>query len=188
MIRRMWCIIVLAVAAAVLPASIAVGERAAGLTSDGALAVFDTSAPNVATVRPIGPLATPGEKLVGIDVRPATGQLHGLSTDGAVTRTYVIDPANGAATLVGSFNSPVLPTAARYGVDFNPVVDRIRVADSAGDNLRVNPTTGILAGTDVNLTFPPPSTGPLTSVAYDRNVVGATQTTSTRSTVAPAAS
>src|SRR4051812_11802290 len=40
-----------------------------------------------------------GESLVGIDQRPSTGQLLGV---GSTSRIYVLDPATGAATQIGT--------------------------------------------------------------------------------------
>jgi len=82
-----------------------------------------------------------GETLIGIDSRPATGQLYGLGVN-ATTNTatlYLIDPQTGAATATGSAGliafvdaggNPVDlpdPSVIGYGLDFNPTVDRIRV-------------------------------------------------------------
>jgi len=83
----------------------------------------------------------------------------------------------GVATLIGTIVTPALANSAQYGFDFNPVVDRIRVVNSANENLRINPNTGLLAGDDPNLTFTPPATGPVTGVAYDRNFAGTTLAT-----------
>lgn len=118
------------------------------------------------------------ETLVGIAFRPATGQLYGLSVDGAgVGRLYTIDRSTGAAALVGSISTPVLDPNARYGIRFNPVVDRLRVVNSVNENLRINPDTGALAADDTNLTFSAPATGPIISAAYSNNVAGAATTT-----------
>src|SRR6185369_6087167 len=46
---------------------------------------------------------------------------------------------------------PNLFGATSFGVDFNPTVDRIRVVTNAGQNFRINPTTGGIAGIDTNL-------------------------------------
>lgn len=170
MYRRLCRVALLCAALVMCGSSAALGERAAGLTFDGGLVIFDTATPSIATLRTIGPLATAGEVLIGIDVRPATGQLYGVSSDGALTRTYVIDPATGAATLVGPA-SVVLSPADQYGIDFNPVADRLRIENTSGTNLRVDPTSG-LAATDTPL-----SAGPVTAIAYDRNVAGTPQTT-----------
>ena len=53
----------------------------------------------------------------------ARGVLFGLSHDG---RLYTIDTATGRAALVGN-GAPVALKGQRFGVDFNPVADRIRV-------------------------------------------------------------
>jgi hypothetical protein len=44
------------------------------------------------------------------------------------------------------------------------------VVNTGNENFRINPNNGALAGDDVNLTFSAPATGPVTAVAYDRNV------------------
>ena len=64
-----------------------------------------------------------------------------------------------------------LPNAGdrQTGYDFNPTVDRIRVVQSNDENGRLNPTNGNLAGDDTNLSYVAPATGPILSVAYDRN-------------------
>ena len=124
-----------------------------------------------------------GERLEGIDFRPATGQLFALGIlDGGPAndegRLYTINTTTGVATLVGAGAfSTTLAEDASYGFDFNPTVDRIRIVNSSNDNLRANPNTGTLAGTDTSLTFTAPATGPLVAVAYDRNFAGATATT-----------
>ena len=56
------------------------------------------------------------------------------------------------------------------GADFNPVVDRLRVVNAGNENFRINPNNGALSGDDANLTYTAPATGPVTAVAYDRNV------------------
>ncbi|MFD1140067.1 DUF4394 domain-containing protein [Larkinella insperata] len=83
----------------------------------------------------------PGEKILAIDFRPATGQLYGL---GSSSRIYVIDQEFGTARAVSSEPfSPGLNSDA-VGFDFNPTVDLIRVVTSTGLNLRLNPNTGLL--------------------------------------------
>ena len=172
MYRRLCRVALLCAALVMCGSSVASGETAAGLTFDGGLVIFDTATPNVATLRTIGPLATVGEVLIGIDVRPATRQLYGISSDGALTRTYAIDPVTGAATLVGPPASVALSPVEQYGTDFNPTVDLLRIVNTSGANHRFNPTNGSLAATDTSL-----SAGQVTAIAYDRNVAGAPQTT-----------
>jgi hypothetical protein len=96
-----------------------------------------------------------GETLVGIDGRPATGQLFGVGVNAAgnTGTVYRIDPQTGAASAIGTPGQvawvdangvPIdLPEAAvGYGVDFNPTVDRIRLVNGAGLNARLNPING----------------------------------------------
>jgi hypothetical protein len=134
-----------------------IGFPSVALTADGAQLIrFNTftvgSIPG-ATVTVTGVAA--GEALVGIDYRPATGQLYGLGVNGgANTATlYLIDPQTGAATaavagttgaiaLADASGAPVDLPAGGYGFDFNPTVDRIRVVTSSGLNFRLNPNTG----------------------------------------------
>jgi Domain of unknown function (DUF4394) len=113
-----------------------------------------------------------GDRLVGIDTRPANGQLYGVGRTG---RLYVIDPGTGAATQIGPvFSTPL--SGNRFGVDFNPTVDRLRIVSDAGQNLRVDPTTGAVAGVDTTLSYPSGGQPSVTSAAYTNSVAGATST------------
>ena len=111
-----------------------------------------------------------GEMILGIDYRPATGQLYGL---GSSSRIYVID-MNGVATAVGTAAfSPAL-SGNVAGFDFNPTVDRIRVVTTSGQNLRLNPETGAVQVTDGSING---VTGAMiSSVAYTNSMAGATST------------
>ena len=107
----------------------------------------------------------PGEQLVGIDMRPADGQLYGV---GSTSRLYLLNAITGAATQIG----PVFPTllfGTRFGVDFNPMVDRLRIVSEAEQNLRINPNNGAIAGVDTPLN----PAGTVTGVAYSNDVDGA---------------
>jgi uncharacterized protein DUF4394/thrombospondin type 3 repeat protein len=166
----------LAALAAAVPAA-ASADPAAGITGTADLALFDTANPAGLTSRPISGLQTPAETVVGLDFRPATGQLFMITVPtgvaaNALVRSYTLDPATAAATFVGSIPAATVPGAADAptGTDFNPVVDRLRVVNSGNENFRVNPNNGALSGNDVNLTYTAPATGPVTAVAYDRNV------------------
>jgi hypothetical protein len=110
---------------------------------------------------------TPGDQLVGIDFRPATGQLYGLSTPGGgpgSAQLYIIDTKTAVATKVGMANAVL--TGSSFGFDFNPVPDRIRIVSNVGENLRLNPNDGMIAGMDTNLAYAAgdPNVGPLPSV------------------------
>jgi hypothetical protein len=118
------------------------------------------------------------EKLVGIDFRPASGQLYALAVNGALGRMYTINPQTGAASPVGTgFPMPQSAGAGvgkNYGFDFNPTVDRIRVVADARDNFRAHPETGAaVSPADFALS----QGAMITGVAYDRNFGGAKVTT-----------
>jgi hypothetical protein len=165
----------------VLP-GLATGGRAVtlfGLSSDGRVLVeFDSTAPGT-IVRAAGITGLqPTEVLRGIDVRPATGEVYGLGVITGVTdtvRLHRVDPDTGLTTAIGPAITGVT-TGAAYGVDFNPVSDRVRVVNDGDENLRINPNTGARADaptsdTDLN----PAST--VGAVAHDRNLAGTTGTT-----------
>ncbi len=108
--------------------------------------------------------------IVGIDQRPATGQLYALASN---SRLYTINTASGAATAIGAaFMTPLEGTS--FGFDFNPTVDRIRVVSNTGQNLRLHPTTGAVAAVDGTIK---PAGAMVDAVAYTNNFPGATTTT-----------
>ncbi|HEX8460576.1 MAG TPA: DUF4394 domain-containing protein, partial [Segetibacter sp.] len=109
-----------------------------------------------------------GEKIVGIDMRPATGQLYGLGSTG---RLYTFNLSSGLATMVGL--APIIITGTDFGFDFNPTVDRIRIVSNTGLNLRVNPNDGLITATDMPLN---PGTPSITAAAYTNNFAGAATT------------
>jgi hypothetical protein len=119
-----------------------------------------------------------GEGILGIDLRPSTGQLYAL---GSTSRLYTINPATGAATQVGSAGAFTL-SGTFFGFDFNPSVDRIRVVSDTGQNIRLNPNDGTLTATDTTLTYaagdPNFGTSPSdVGAAYVNNTAGAPSTT-----------
>ncbi len=170
----------LAAVAAIAPAT-AGAERAAGITGNLNLVQFDTAAPSAVSAQLITGLQTAGEKAIALDMRPATGELFLVTTPAGITsgaavvlRSYRLDPATAVATFVAALPGGTPPGAGDWatGADFNPVVDRLRLVNSnpTPENFRINPNNGALSGDDANLTFTPPATGPVTAVAYDRNV------------------
>lgn len=94
--------------------------------------------------KPLQGLRT-GERIVGIDFRVARGELFALTSSGQL---YKIDVTQARATAVGS--PAVLPSAGatEWAFDFNPTVDRIRVANDVGFNLRLHPDTGAVIDGD----------------------------------------
>ncbi len=111
-----------------------------------------------------------GETILGIDMRPATGQLYALGT---TSRLYTLNMATGAATSVSVAPFATLLSGTSFGFDFNPTVDRIRVISNTGQNLRLNPVTGDIAAVDLPLN---PGTPAVSAAAYTNNFIGATTT------------
>jgi hypothetical protein len=107
----------------------------------------------------------PFEGIVGIDMRPADGQLYGVSS---ASRLYLLNAITGAATQIGPAFATAL-SGTRFGVDFNPTADRLRIVSDAEQNLRVNPNNATIAGVDTALA----PAGTVTGVAYANNVDGA---------------
>lgn len=98
-----------------------------GLGSNSRLYRFESSSPG--TVTDIG--FTTG--LVDIDFHAVNGSLYGVAGTGL---TYTINLANGAQSLV---TTPLTALAGLTAMDFNPAVDRIRLAGSGNSNYRLTP-------------------------------------------------
>ena len=153
-------------------------ELLTGLTTTGVLETFDSGTPGIVVTAVAVTGLQAGEALLGIDRRPATGELYGL---GSTSRLYVINTTTGAATQVGSAGAFTLSGTA-FGFDFNPTVDRIRVTSDTGQNLRLNPNNGALAGTDTATDYPASdpnaaATPRVVGSAYTNNFAGAVTTT-----------
>lgn len=165
---RLFFVLLAVVWLAFAQAGVARAEGLTLLTLQNSLIILDSATPGtVGSAVPITGLQ-PGETLLGIDRRPATGQLYGI---GSTNRLYVINPTTGVATQVGSAGAFTL-SGTSFGVDFNPTVDRIRVVSNTGQNLRLNPDTGALAATDTNLAY----AGGDPNAGFAPNAVGAAYT------------
>ena len=91
----------------------------------------------------------PGDALVGIDFRVARGVLYAVGQSGQL---YTLDPATAALSRVGAPTPGMVLTGMRFGVDFNPVADRVRLVSDSGANWRLHPDTG--AAVDGNAAAP----------------------------------
>jgi len=78
-------------------------------------------------------------RIVGIDVRPRDRQLYGLATDGSV---YRIASGNGRAVQVS--RTTLVNITDPAVVDFNPVIDRLRVVTADGRSYHVNVDNGVV--------------------------------------------
>jgi hypothetical protein len=143
-----------------------------GLTADNHLVRMDSE-----TRRASAPVRVTGVegRLVGIDQRPANGQLYGLTDAGQIV---TIDPATGRATQVSRLSEP-FESGGRAVVDFNPVADRLRVMGASGANLRINVETGMTTR-DGTLKYAPGelagTTPRIVAGAYTNSMQGATAT------------
>jgi hypothetical protein len=144
-------------------------ETLFGISTSNTLVSFDSATPWIATA----PLPITGlgirEGLIAIDFRPASGQLYGL---GSGSRLYTIDTVTGIAAQVGSDGGFTL-SGSSFGFDFNPATDQVRIVSNTNQNIRVNPTTGTLAGTDTNIV---PSSN-VVGIAFSSNTAGTVVTT-----------
>ena len=186
------------------PASAALPTKALGLTDQRAspaatpnvvrLVSFDIATPNtltnnvpIATAPGVGAAAfAANEWIFGMDYRPADGLLWGLTNRG---RLYTIDPITGVATFkVALIADPAAPgftgldASTSVSVDFNPVLDRMRVVTFTGQNLSINVSSGATAEqTAAPVIASPPAPFPgfswVAGVAYSNNFAGATSTT-----------
>ena len=146
--------LVLAVALAVASGSKANAELVYGVSDQlGQLVSFDSATPGtlLSAVSITGMQS--GEQMRGIDW--IGGTLYGL---GDQNHLYTINPATGAAAQVGAAFSPVL-NGIDYG--FNAGTSQLYVSSDLGQNLTINPITGVA-------TVGPNYTGAsLDSLAYD---------------------
>ncbi len=169
---------VLAAAALAVISCAAQATTAYGVTDTSTqqtLLRFDTATPGsaiaIGTITGMGV----GETIRGVDFRPANGALYAVATSAAATdgHLYGIDLGTGLATAVGGGFTLVDNTSMRLSVDFNPVVDRLRVITGTGQSYRVNPNDGTLTAQDTSLD---PGLS-ISGIAYANNLAGAASTT-----------
>jgi uncharacterized protein DUF4394 len=122
-----------------------------------------------------------GVTLRGIDFRPKTGDLYGVGSDSVV---YRVNPGTGIAIAEGPAFTPALRGQA-FGVDFNPVVDKIRVVSDDRQNLRLNVDEGTVLSADADLN---PGMPQVVAAGYENSSFSFTQPTATTLHVVDAAS
>ena len=150
-------------------------ETVVALTSGNRLLFFDSATPGTVT-KSFTIMTAGSEALVAIDFRPATGDLYAMGASG---RLYILNLTTNAASVPSATPTPLSGT--RFGFDFNPVVDRIRVTSDADQDFRLNPNDGSLTATDTPLAYAAgdPHAGANPNVvgsAYTNNFVGAATT------------
>lgn len=110
------------------------GLNVVGLTRDQRLICFNERNPGKAiNIGVVSGLTGGDTALVGIDYRVQDNMLYGVANAGGVYRLNVM---NAQATLVNRLTVALNGTA--FGVDFNPVADRLRIVSDTGQNLRHN--------------------------------------------------
>lgn len=106
-----------------------------------------------------------GQDLLGIDFRPSNNKLYGVGSFGGI---FSIDTTTRAATLVSTIN--VALNGTRYGIDFDPVADRLRIVSDLDQSLAVDVATGI-ATVNGNLNYSGGTPNPsVAGSAYTNNV------------------
>jgi hypothetical protein len=168
-----------AAAVVTLTVANASAERLFGLTADNRIVTFDSTNPGVTTSSGAIVGLGAGETLTGIDLRPANNVLYTLATSGnlySIAKNAV--GAGYTATLVGPLTNsvggaPITLQGTRFGFDFNPVPDRLRVITDFDQNLRINPANGV---TIVDGPITGPGSTSYVGAAYTNNRAGATIT------------
>lgn len=157
-----------------LLAASASAERIYAVDSRAVLVSFDSERPGAVLSMNVIRGLRPGESIAGMDFRPANKKLYALSS---ILRLYIIDPATGAASPVGDGPITSNLTGTRFGFNFNPTVDRIRIVTNTGQNLRAHPDTGALVTLDGQLYYADNTSPNVVAAAYTNSVSGATSTT-----------
>jgi hypothetical protein len=161
------------------PASATVGDVVA-LTVSNRLISFDRASPATIRTNVLVTGLQSGENLVGIDMRPVDGMLYGVSSTG---RLYTLDPVTGAATSKSRLAADAADTTdaftalagTNFGVDFNPMADRLRIVSNTGQSLRINVDTGATT-TDGSINGGAANTA-ISASAYTNSFAGTGSTT-----------
>jgi hypothetical protein len=153
-------------------------ELVFGVTDQRFVVSWDSASPGVLLSGSAVSGLQQNETVLGIDFRPATGQLYAL---GSSNRLYVLNTTTGAATMVGAGPFAIPITGSSHGFDFNPTIDRIRVVTNTNDNYVLNPNDGTvqLQATDVFYVTGDPNQGADPNVvhsSYTNSFAGATAT------------
>lgn len=160
-----------------------IAQNMVALTDNNMLYVFNASNPTLSsTPVPLNSIPS-GMEVVGMDVRPATGEIYFLAYNSTTQFAQLFKAADTTfmLTAVGTGISN-FALSGNVGFDFNPTVDRIRVVSSHEHDYRLHPVTGGLAATDGVIAYATtdvnnginPSIG---ASAYTNSYIGATATT-----------
>src|SRR5262249_48085840 len=87
-------------------------------------------------------------------------------------RLYILNPQTGAASIVSPAPLGVFPGTV-FAIDFDPQFGMLRLVSDAEVNVRINPDTGLLAGTDTPIA---PDVN-IAGIAYTASISGASSST-----------
>jgi hypothetical protein len=116
-----------------------------GLVGDNTLVMIDSDAATITGEVQV----TGADRLLGLDLRPGTGQIIGVTADHVLVE---IDPDTGAATEIATMDVKLpLVDGQPVVVDFNPMADKLRFMTGV-TNHRVDADTGAVT-VDGSLAF-----------------------------------
>ena len=141
---------------------------------DGNLHRFDSRYPGVLLdTTSITGLAA-GVSIVGMDFRPATGDLIAVGSNSVV---FTLDPGTAVATPIGAGFVPGL-NGTSFGVDVNPVPDALRITSNARQNYRISFATGNQAAASPDAALNPGAPS-IVGSAYTNSALTATRPVTT---------
>ena len=144
--------------------------RVIGLTDDGRLVRFRANSPHqTKDLGYVQGLTGTDTELIGMDFRVQDGKLYGVGNGGGV---YTLDETTAQAQFVNALTVPL--AGVSFGVDFNPVADRLRIISDTGQNLAHNVNAGGVTIANSVLTYTAPPAAPVaatgvTGAAYTNN-------------------
>ena len=179
--KRSFIVVATAAVTAIGLTSITRGEEiiaVANVLGSPTIIRFDSSNPSLVTIVGAVTGLDAGEDLLGIDYRPANGDLYAITSGDRLVR---VDRHTAIATGIarGSLSTPL--AGDQFGFDFNPQIDRIRNVSDADQNLVLNPMTGALQLVATPVFYPVGDANAGTNPnvvhhAYDNNNAGVTST------------
>lgn len=152
-----------------------------GLTLDGQLVCASDRKPEKARViGTVNGYISGDTQLIGIDFRPQDGLLYGVGNGGGL---YRVDTSTAMLTPIGKLT--VAPIGTKFGVDFNPAANALRIVSDTGQNLRqpfanlgtANPLAATANDSTLTYAAPAAATGVL-GAAYTNNDLAAATATS----------
>ncbi|MBP9883652.1 MAG: DUF4394 domain-containing protein [Chitinophagales bacterium] len=131
------------------------GNLIFAITTNNNLISFDSDKPSYVRTQVAVTGITTGQSIVGADFRPATGELFALGYNNTTgeSQLYKVNTSSGVTTIVNTTPTILSLGGTMVGLDFNPTVDKIRVVSANNMNYRLDPLTGAITFTDLNLNY-----------------------------------